>query len=390
MTAFDYNSIKSMAKSLGRPAYSLIALASCNDPFWITPSRQAGAKWFGRIWQRFGLGRGVHCRRVHYQLISQKTPVKMPDGTPYENTVGCWQFMCEASRDARYLNIVPAHYFIDRRNDEPLIHLADDPDEALIMMSDRDPCADIEQAKMPSPPTLNLSRPTIPQRYHIEIWCEKTTVNDVLEPLAEEYGLNVVTGSGELSQTACVNVVKRAQHSGRPVCILYISDFDPAGQSMPVAVARKIEHRLYLMCLGHLNIQVRPIVLTLEQCEQYSLPRTPIKDTEKRATVFEDRYGEGATELDALEATHPGELKRIIETEIDRHYDSDLDGAVDETASELEDDLAEITRKVHAKHKAQIKTLELEWKRVAKEYSRQVKAWLKRAKPIWSMRDALT
>ena len=47
---------------------------------------------------------------------------------------------------------------------------------------------------------------------------------------------------------------------------------------MPVAVARKIEFFLRDNELDELDIQVRPIVLTKQQCEEYELPRTPIKD----------------------------------------------------------------------------------------------------------------
>ena len=74
---------------------------------------------------------------------------------------------------------------------------------------------------MPALPGLYLSRPTTGQRFHVELWCEKTTVNDVLDPLACENGCNLVTGSGELSAIACVNVVKRARASGKPVRVLY-------------------------------------------------------------------------------------------------------------------------------------------------------------------------
>jgi hypothetical protein len=141
------------------------------------------------------------------------------------------------------------------------------------------------------------------QRVQIESWAEKTTVNDILIPLAERYGAHLVTGAGELSATACSLCVERAKQDGRPVRILYVSDFDPAGQSMPVAVARKIE---FLVRDGNLDldIQVRPVLLTAQQCERYALPRTPIKETELRAGAFEARYGTGATELDALEALH--------------------------------------------------------------------------------------
>jgi hypothetical protein len=235
---------------------------------------------------------------------------------------------------------------------------------------------------MPALPTLYLTRPVILQPYHVEIWCEKTTINDVLEQVALIYGCNIVTGAGELSQTACVNLVQRAERSGLPVRILYISDFDPTGQSMPVAVARKIEHRLYLKQLD-LDIQVRPIALTAEQCREYRLPRTPIKETERRAERFEARFGEGATELDALEALHPGELRKIIEREIERYFDVDLDDAVNDTATEIEGSLARITRDVHAKHRTEIKTLEAGWKQIAKEHTRQIAAWRKRAKVVW-------
>ncbi len=232
---------------------------------------------------------------------------------------------------------------------------------------------------MPPIPRLHLEPPTIPQPYHLELWCEKTTVNDILEPLAHRYSLNVITGSGELSHTACVNVVERSEESGRPVRILYVSDFDPAGASMPVAVARKIEHRLYLKELYHLDIQVRPIVLTHDQCIEYRLPRTPIKETERRAAAFEARYGEGATELDALEALRPGELQRILETEIERYSDADLYGLIQAKAAETQRTIAAINRRVGDAHRTEIKALQSEWAEIAKEYTRRIEAWRKRA-----------
>lgn len=53
-------------------------------------------------------------------------------------------------------------------------------------------------------------------------------------------------------------------------------------------------------------------MLTGSQCKKYKLPRTPIKEKEKRKAGFEYRHGTGATELDALEALHKGEMARII------------------------------------------------------------------------------
>jgi hypothetical protein len=99
-----------------------------------------------------------------------------------------------------------------------------------------------------------------------------------------------------------------------------------------------------------LDIQVRPIVLTHEQCVAYELPRTPIKDTERRAAKFEERFGEGATELDALEALHPGQLQRIVETEVARYYDATLDERWRVAKSAVETELYRIRQEVWDNH----------------------------------------
>ena len=165
--------------------------------------------------------------------------------------------------------------------------------------------------------------------------------------------------------------------TGAAVVVLYIADFDPAGRSMPVAVARKIEHELHLRGLD-LDITVQPVVLTPEQCQHYNLPRTPLKDSEKRGPKFEARFGAGATELDALEAIHPGELAKILEREIGRFYDAGLDAAIDETAEDAQADLDVINRRVRRKHAKALKRLQAKRKKLHK----QIVAFEKSAKPV--------
>ncbi|KXK20468.1 MAG: hypothetical protein UZ15_CFX003001693 [Chloroflexi bacterium OLB15] len=65
-------------------------------------------------------------------------------------------------------------------------------------------------------------------------------MNDVLLPLCGQYRVNLVTGVGEMSITSVLELTRRM--NGKPVRIFYVSDFDPAGQSMPCAVARKVEY----------------------------------------------------------------------------------------------------------------------------------------------------
>ena len=164
---------------------------------------------------------------------------------------------------------------------------------------------------------MSVSSPDIVEDYAIEIWAEKSTMNDVLEPLARRLGLTLVTGVGEFSHTHCNKLVKRALRHRRKTRILYISDFDPAGDGMPVSIARKIEHILRRDGHEDLDIRLDPLVLTAAQVRHYGLPRIPIKDSDNRKGHFEARHGEGATELDALEAIHPGELARIVKARVE-------------------------------------------------------------------------
>jgi hypothetical protein len=73
---------------------------------------------------------------------------------------------------------------------------------------------------------------------------EKSTMNDILLPLARKLDVTLISGVGELSITHCLALARRVREHGRRTRILYASDHDPAGQGMPVSVARKIEYFL--------------------------------------------------------------------------------------------------------------------------------------------------
>lgn len=320
---WDYDSIKEAAKERRLKVTDLIALAPQNDPFYVgQPSQVKHGEWFADLWNRFGYLNGVHIRRMHYQLISQETPVVLPNGTPYENTDECWKTLSQAAKVARYLNLVNAAAFVDRRNPAAQSFAANAADDPAVDVTSLD-WVDLEMPDMPALPAYTLAGFEGRQRYHLEIWCEKSTMNDILLPIARQYGAVLQTGVGELSITATLEAVtERFARHERPARVFYISDFDPAGLSMPVAVARKME--FWLQEHDDLDVSLSALVLTPEQCRHYNLPRTPIKETERRASRFEERFGAGATELDALEALYPGELDRIVRRALDVYYDHDL------------------------------------------------------------------
>jgi hypothetical protein len=68
----DYHYLKAKAKELKVNKDHLIVLAPQNDPFYTgTKTDIAMAEWFADLWQKFGYTKGIHLRRIHYQLVSQ-------------------------------------------------------------------------------------------------------------------------------------------------------------------------------------------------------------------------------------------------------------------------------------------------------------------------------
>ena len=113
----NYSTLKQWAKEHKTSVKKLIVLSAQNDPFYVgAPAQLAAAEWFADLWIKFNFAHGVHLRRIHYQLISQETPIIMSNCKPYNNTVECWKVLNEASKAARYLNLVDIDAFNDRRN----------------------------------------------------------------------------------------------------------------------------------------------------------------------------------------------------------------------------------------------------------------------------------
>ena len=327
-----YEKIKALARERRCLVTDLLVLARQHDPFFAgSETCREMAEWFAELWRRFGYTTGVHLRRVHYQLVSQKDALKH-NGTPYENTQGDWDYLCSAGKYARYLGLVDPLAFVDRRNPEPHLFFAAEPPDRpgwyaggvhwAMPEITVDLAADLDW-ELPDFHVTGYAYTEALQPYHLEVWVEKSTMDDVLLPLCRRYAVNLVTGLGFMSITSVVQLIQRVLRTGKPCRIFYISDFDPAGDGMPVAVARQIEFWLQKYN-PDLDVKVEHTALTRDQVVQYRLPRIPIKESDRRKAGFEKRYGEGAVELDALEALHPGELARLVRERILRFRDQSL------------------------------------------------------------------
>jgi hypothetical protein len=293
------------------------------------------------------------------------------------NTASCWGLLVNASRDARYLDLVPADSIIDRKAPPPVQHF-NALDAGELKIADTGLWYSTLEPELPDLPSLRLGDVQYGPPVLVEIWAEKTTMNDVLVPLARRYGANLITGTGEMSETSTRLFLDRVRAAGTPARILYVSDFDPAGRSMPVAVARKIEFALHKSGEA-LDVTLDPLVLTEEQCGSYRLPRTPLKDSERRGAKFEERFGAGATELDALEALHPGELERIVAAGIERHLDPDHPRRFHAALQEHRQALADISAEVQEHHADDVDALRAEYDDMVQAYD----DWRSRAETVF-------
>lgn len=362
-----YEALKHTAKALGEPITNLLALARQNDPFFCgSPTQTEMATWFVSLWQRFSYNSGIHLRRVHYQLVSQRQPTKH-NGEPYENTEGCWDYLCAAGKYARSLGLIDAHAFEDHRNADPIVHAyyAESFGPALqkpewisfaLPSIDSDLAWDLSLA-VPRVGVSGYEYSAGCQPYHVEVWAEKSTMNDVLLPLCQRYGVNLVTSVGFQSITSSVELLQRVRANGKPARVLYISDFDPAGDSMPVAVARQVEFWRSTYA-PEAELKLQPVVLTAEQVREHRLPRIPIKESDRRKDGFEGRYGEGAVELDALEALYPGQLARIITEEILPYRDLQLERRYQEAGVRAAQRVSEQWRRLTQSHQAELDELQ--------------------------------
>jgi hypothetical protein len=377
--------LKALAKERGCRIDKMLVLSTSTDPFYADlPARRAQAEWFARLWAEFSFAAGTHLRRVHYVLVSQKIPILLPDSEklnrkdqPYANTEECWGYLVQYSAYARHLGLVPADAFVDRRNPDPHLFLKYEPrfppSCAMEAFPDwgwpfvRKDLTAYLHFPVPGPLVSGYGYDQTDQPYHVEVWVEKSTMNDELIPTCRALGVNLVTSAGYQSITSAVNLLKRARRADKPVRLFWVSDFDPAGNTMPPAVARQVEFYRQRYAPGT-DVKITPLALTRDQVIEYDLPRIPIKDSDARKGCFEERHGAGAVELDALEALHPGTLARIVADAVKPYRDPTLGERLPETGREAQDQAEEEWEEATEALREQLEEIEEEAGKICKRY----------------------
>jgi hypothetical protein len=152
---------------------------------------------------------------------------------------------------------------------------------------------------------------------------EKSSLRDVLLPIAQEVGADLLLPTGEASDVMIYNMAKRAAQDGRPTKVFYFSDFDPSGWQMSISVSAKLlafRHQDF----PNVDIEVYRAALTADQVKTLGLPSTPLKSTERRSSKWRKRWGHDQTEIDALGTVRPDELRRITYAALAPFYDPTL------------------------------------------------------------------
>lgn len=318
---------KAMAER-GCPMKDLTVLAPANDPFRVdTPARHRDGEWLAITAARLGLGtRRIHLRGLHYMVIGEPKP----DGQPYANTDADWLWLqSDAAKAARFLGYIPFDQIVDQRNDAPEIRVFERPEPRPYISVGVD--VDIPDADNIEPYVgayhyqdgRGITGFGTAQPYHLVLIGEKSSLSDVLAPVAAAHRADLYLPTGEPSDTMLYRMATSAAADGRPVRVFYFSDCDPAGWQMPLSVCRKLQ-AFGVLVPDMPDVQVRRVALTPGQVREHGLPSTPLKDTEKRADRWTAAMGVEQTEIDSLAALRPELLARIARDALAPWYDQTL------------------------------------------------------------------
>jgi hypothetical protein len=395
---WTYKTIQELADTyLDCSVQDLCGLDTENDPFYCgAPGHKSKAEWIEKHWPEIMRGREkISIRTVHYWLATKK--VEFPEGyrgqkgkDHYMNDEGCLGLCNLAVKYARYLGLVRYDQIVDEKTSEPKdntryytwreakTELSWDIEEPDL------PEADLPNLSFPDLPSFNVDTFDVPQKYHLEIWCEKSTMNHILEPLAKKYKAVYQDLSGESSATRVRDAVLRIKIDGRPVRICYISDYDPAGENMPRAMSVKLWHGLLERC-PDMDVRVYPIALTEEQVNEYDLERIPLKESELRGKGFEERHDKvGGVELDALEATHPGLLRSIVSDWLDGYFDHDLEDDVESAKEDLEEKLTDIEEEALEPMQDRLDDFEQRWEKMCEQVKELITPMFEERDELWA------
>lgn len=165
------------------------------------------------------------------------------------------------------------------------------------------------------------------QKCRVLVWVEKDALSEIVAQACRPLDVPYLACKGYVSSStmwdeAYNRIRVHWQRDRQHTVLLHLGDHDPSGIDM----TRDIRDRL-LLYSHNASLEVDRIALTMDQIEQYAPPPNFAKDTDSRFESYEAEYGNESWELDALE---PRVLIDLIQTEIRRNMDDDIEEAAKE------------------------------------------------------------
>jgi hypothetical protein len=310
----------------------LTVLSTQVDPYRLdTPAGHRDGAWLAEQLDRaVGAERRIHWRGLHYAIVAAGD-IRKPNGEIYRNDDANWTWLANsAGKAARWLGYVDFERIIDNRNSDPVIlRRARVMPEAWVSIGLDITIPDVDELE----PYAGVAGFEGRQPYALTIFGEKTSLEDVLLPLARRFEADLFLPAGEISDSLLYRMARDGAEDGRAMVVLVLADCNPAGHQMAVSIGRKLQ-ALRDLRFPDLKFEVVPVALTVEQVLELGLPSTPLKETEKRADSWREAFGVEQTEIDALATLRPRDLEEIVTNAIGPYYDASLAARVAEAERE--------------------------------------------------------
>ncbi len=317
----------------------------------------------------------IHSRDLHYQIDKKyKIEKYNPKTQKYESLEYnikdsyCWKYCTSGLKLAKQIGLIPNDALKDKANPDPENVQYYKPHEELNVRDDItytshdvntfNKCFDYkhvgeiikEKAKAISKELMKPIRyyTKTAQPNHKEIWCEKSEI--IPFDVARELNMEIrPCGSGEASDMMCSKAVMKAKESGKNLVVGYLTDFDPAGEGMPVTASRKIQYHA-----EQKGIQafLYPIALNYKQIIKYEIPYSPPAEDNNfkkayatRVKDFNIRWNIDSIEINAFKALKLNELKQEIRDVMILHSDDKLYDKIKDAKEELKNNIIRAIRK---------------------------------------------
>lgn len=121
---------------------------------------------------------------------------------------------------------------------------------------------------------------------HVEIWCEKDAIAEVLAGEARKYGVRVLALRGFPSATQLhesAQDFKKFDHQGKQVFLFYFGDHDPSGKD----IDRQLQAALWQD--HQVSVEFERLAVNEEDIDELHLLTRPVKAGDTRAKDWEGR-----------------------------------------------------------------------------------------------------